>query len=58
MAIKKEDTKAFTVKFPVSIVREIDQICADHYITRTSWLIRAAKYLLKKERIDSTLSDY
>lgn len=54
MAIKKEETKAFSVKFPVSIVEEIDQICASNYITRTSWLIKAAKHLLEKERMDST----
>lgn len=54
MAIKKEETKAFTVKFPVSIIEEIDQICASNYITRTSWLIKAAKHLLEKERMEST----
>lgn len=54
MAVKKEDCKAFTVKFPVSIVEEIDQICASNYITRTSWLIRAAKNLLETERMKNT----
>jgi hypothetical protein len=28
MAVQKEETKAFTVKFPVSLVEEIDRICA------------------------------
>jgi len=51
MAIKKEDSKAFTVKFPNSLLEEIDQICAIDYITRTSWLIKAAKKLVEKERI-------
>lgn len=54
MAVQKEETKAFTVKFPVSIVEEIDQICASNYITRTSWLIRAAKSLLEKDRMKNT----
>lgn len=54
MAIKKEDTKAFTVKFPVSLVEEIDQICASNYITRTSWLIKAAKTLIEKDRMKNT----
>lgn len=54
MAIKKEDTKAFTVKFPQSLVEEIDQICATNYITRTSWLIRAARTVLENERAAST----
>lgn len=54
MAIKKEETKAFTVKFPISIIEEIDQICASNYITRTSWLIKAAKRLLENERMEST----
>lgn len=54
MAIKKEDAKAFTVKFPKSLVEEVDQICANNYITRTSWLIKAARELLEKERISRT----
>lgn len=54
MAIKKEDTQAFTVKFPKSLVEEIDQICSAHYITRTSWLFKAAKEFLEKERIAGT----
>ncbi len=54
MAIKKEETQAFTVKFPKSITEEIDQICARNYITRTSWLIRAARELLEKERMSRT----
>lgn len=51
MAIKKEEGQAFTVKFPKSIVEEIDQICAINHITRTSWLIKAARELLEKERV-------
>jgi metal-responsive CopG/Arc/MetJ family transcriptional regulator len=54
VAIKKEDAQAFTVKFPKSLVEEIDQICATHYITRTSWLIKAARELLEKERVERT----
>jgi len=51
---KKEDKKAFTVKFPISIIEEIDQICDSNYITRTSWLIKASRLLLEKERLEST----
>lgn len=54
MVRKKEETKAFTVKFPKSLVEEIDQICASLYIPRTSWLIKAARFLLEKERISNT----
>lgn len=54
MAIKKEETQAFTVKFPKSLTEEIDQICAKNYITRTAWLIRAARELLEKERMAKT----
>ena len=54
MTKKKEDRKGFTVKFPVSIIEEIDQICNSNYITRTSWLIKAYKLLLEKERLEST----
>ena len=54
MAVQKEETKAFTVKFPISLVEEIDHICASNYVTRTSWLIRAAKNLIEKERMKNT----
>lgn len=54
MVRKKEETKAFTVKFPKSLVEEIDQICTSLYIPRTSWLIKAARFLLEKERISNT----
>lgn len=54
MAIKKEETQAFTIKFPKSLTEEIDQICAINYITRTAWLIRAAREFLEKERMAKT----
>jgi metal-responsive CopG/Arc/MetJ family transcriptional regulator len=54
MVRKKEETKAFTVKFPKSLVEEIDQICAALYIPRTAWLIKAARLLLEKERTVNT----
>jgi len=47
---KKEDTHSFTVNFPKTLVEEIDVICSAEFITRTSWLIRAARELLEKER--------
>ena len=54
MAIKREETKAFSVKFPISLLEEIDQICASNYTPRTSWLIKAAKTLIEKERVSNT----
>ena len=54
MAIKKEDSQAFTVKFPKSIVEEIDQICAANFITRTAWLLKAARNTLESDRIASS----
>lgn len=54
MAIKKEPTRSFSVNFPISLVEEIDQICSAHYTTRTSWLLRAAKEMLLKERVSRT----
>lgn len=54
MAIKKEPTKPLTIRFPVSLVEQIDQICAANYINRSSWLIKAAKQLLDKDRTEST----
>ena len=46
----KEQTRSFTVTFPQSLVEEIDQICSSDYVSRTSWLLRAAREWLEKER--------
>ena len=54
MTKRKEPKKSFTVSFPISMVEEIDQICASNYITRTSWLIKAAKFLIETDRLEST----
>ena len=47
---KKEDSHSFTVSFPKSLVEEIDVICAADLMSRTSWLARAARELMEKER--------
>ena len=47
---KKEDTHSFTVNFPKILVEEIDVICAADLMSRTSWLVRAARELMEKER--------
>jgi len=46
----KTERKTFSVKFPIDLVDEIDHICAAQYITRTSWLINAAKKVLNETR--------
>ena len=50
MAIKKEKLRAISIKLPESLLEEIDQICSATYVSRASWLIRAAKALLENER--------
>ena len=47
---KKEDTHSFTVNFPKTLVEEIDVICSADLISRSSWLLRAARKLMEKER--------
>ena len=53
MAKKKEDSHQFSVKFPKSLLEEIDQICTANYITRTAWIIKAAIEKLERERTKS-----
>ena len=48
---KQENVSQFSVRFPNEVIEEIDQICKSTYITRASWLLRAAKEKLEKERI-------
>ena len=54
VARNKEVACAFSVRFPASLVEEIDQLCSSNYITRTSWLIKAAKEKIDRERVNST----
>lgn len=54
MARIKEKTNTFSVRFPVSLIEEMDQLCSSNYITRTSWLIKAAKEKIERERTNNT----
>ncbi|MGV8949396.1 MAG: hypothetical protein ACOH2E_08590 [Candidatus Paracaedibacter sp.] len=47
---KKEDAHSFTVNFPKTLVEEIDVICSADLISRNSWLVRAARELMERER--------
>ena len=47
---QREDSRQFSVKFPTHLVDEIDTICTANYISRSAWLIKAARELLEKER--------
>ena len=47
---QREDAKQFSVKFPTHLIDEIDTICTANYISRSAWLIKAARELLEKER--------
>ena len=46
----REDGRQFSVKFPTQLIDEIDTICTANYISRSAWLIKAARELLEKER--------
>lgn len=51
MARKKiENVTAFSVRFPNELIQEIEQICTRNYITKSSWLITAAREKLARER--------
>ena len=50
MTRKKGDFKQFSVSFPKEITSEIDTICTSTYISRSAWLLKAAKEMLDKER--------
>lgn len=48
---KKENMSQFSVRFPDDVIEEIDQICNSMFITRSSWLLNAAKEKLLNERM-------
>ena len=50
MTIKKGDLKQFSVSFPKEITTEIDTICTSTHISRSAWLLKAAKEMLEKNR--------
>lgn len=51
MARKKADLRQFSVSFPKEITDEIDTICTSVYISRSAWLLKAAKEMLERDRI-------
>lgn len=50
--ISPEDKRflSFTIKIPISMAKEIDEICNKHcaYISRRSWIVQAASEKLEK----------
>ena len=49
----KPPMKQFSVNFPISIIEEIDTICSATYVSRTSWLIKAAQDKLNSIRAEN-----
>jgi len=49
---RRPDSKQFSVSFPSALVEEIDIICKVGYMSRSSWLIAAAKEKLERERLE------
>jgi metal-responsive CopG/Arc/MetJ family transcriptional regulator len=47
----RENTFQFSVSFPKITVEEIDIICRNLYLSRSSWLFAAAKEKLERERL-------
>lgn len=51
---RREDISSFSVRFPNELIQEIEKICDQNHITKSSWLIIAAREKLTKERIKSS----
>lgn len=51
---KKVDiqTKQFSVSLPIELLEEIDAICSINQISRSAWILKAARELLEKERME------
>ena len=49
---KRELSRQFSVSFPLSILEEIELICAAKFMTRTSWLVQAAQEKINADRIE------
>lgn len=48
---KLENVSQFSVRFPNELIAEIDQICHASLITRSSWILNAAKEKISNERM-------
>lgn len=49
---RREPSKQFSVSFPETLIDEIDTICATNFMTRTSWLVTAAKEKISRNRLE------
>lgn len=48
--IKNHNTRAISISFPNDLLEEVDIICKINYLSRSSWLIAAAREKLATER--------
>ena len=47
---KREASKQFSVTIPLTLIQEIDTICAANFSTRTAWMVKAAREKLENDR--------
>lgn len=48
--IKREPSKQFSVALPIELLEEIDTICASNFLSRSSWILMAAKEKIERDR--------
>ncbi len=46
---KREASKVVSVTVPVSILKRVEKYCANNFIPRTSFFVKAAKNLLDEQ---------
>lgn len=53
-ALKREPSRVISISFPLSELEEIDTLCASNFMSRTSWIVTAAKEKLENDRTSKT----
>lgn len=48
----KPEKRQFSISLPVSLIEEIDTVCAATFITRTAWFSKAAQEKLDNDRAE------
>lgn len=48
--IKREPSKQFSISLPLEMIEEIDTVCALNFLSRSSWMLMAAKEKIENDR--------
>jgi metal-responsive CopG/Arc/MetJ family transcriptional regulator len=53
-SVKKEASKKVSISIPVTVLEEIDNLCAVKFLNRSQWFVQAGMEKLEKDRFEKS----